>query len=253
MSNTAVVNPVAPVGDSIVGLVAAVSWVCKETDEDKKTVAEYREARKRELLKKKTTMKAVRFDTFRKVWPQLKEKSLYIKNPDTVLLAAKNLGYHLEPLADTKKPLRQQPHIFLQKPTGERLAIGFKKDRRIVLITAGEDSRLSQLLHRHTLDRSLDHFKKKGMSVQTATLSTGEVQILAREKTDANQDASAEIKAKVLNDGSALIDVDRIQTDRCHEIVKDFAEAMGGQIMVQKKKSANFMLPGEPVRTNVRV
>ena len=235
-----------------VGLVAAVSWVCQETDEDRKAVDEYREARKQELLKKRT-MKTVRLDTFRKVWPELKSESLHIKNPESLVLAAKSLGYHLEPLADTKKPLKRQPHIFLQKPTGERLAIGFKKDRRIVLITAGEDSRLHHLVRQHTMDRALDHFKKKGMSMKTATLSTGEVQILAREKTNKRQDGSAEIKAKVLNDGTALIDVDRLQGSRCHEIVQDFAEAIGGQVTEQKTKSVSFKLPGEPARTTIKV
>ena len=52
MSNTAVINPVALVGGCIVGLVEAASWVCQETEEDKKAVTEYREARKRELLGK---------------------------------------------------------------------------------------------------------------------------------------------------------------------------------------------------------
>jgi hypothetical protein len=252
MSNTAVINPVALVGGCIVGLVEAASWVCQETTEDKKAVTEYREARKRELLGM-SMMKAVRFDRFRKVWPELRAKSLYIKTPDTLVQAAKNLGYHLEPLADTKKPLKQQAHIFMQKPTGERLAIGFKKDRRIVLISAGEDSRLNQLVQRHTLDRSLDHLKKRGMAIQTATLSTGEVQILARETTNKHHDGLAEIKAKVLNDGTALIDVDRLQTDRCHEIVKDFAEAIGGQVTEQKTKSLSFQLPGEPAKTKIKV
>jgi hypothetical protein len=261
MSNSSVVTPVdirdyglgeILIGACFWGVKEAVYWACQETDEDRKAVAEYKEAKLRELLAK-PTMKTVRLDSFRKVWPQLKSESLHIKNPDSLVLAAKSLGYQLEPLADTKKPLKQQPHIFLQKPTGERLAISFKKDRRIVLITAGEDSRLRQLVHRHTVDRSLAHFKKKGMSVQTATLPNGEVQILAREKTNKHGDSLAEIKAKVRNDGSALIDVDRLQTDRCHEIVKDFAEAVGGQVTEQKMKTASFRLPGEPAKTNIKV
>ena len=89
--------------------------------------------------------------------------------------------------------------------------------------------------------------------MQTATLSTGEVQILAREITNKRQDGLAEIKAKVLNDGTALIDVDRLQADRCHEIVKEFAEAIGGQVTEMKMKSASFQLPGEPARTNIKV
>jgi len=252
MSNTAAVNPVASIGDCIDGLVSAASWVCQVTDEDQKAVNKYQEARKRELLKSRT-MKVVRFDTFRKVWPELKSESLHIKKPDTLILAAKNLGYHLEPLADVKKPLKQQPHIFLRKPTGERLAIGFKKDRRIVLISAGDDSRLHQLMHRHTMDRALDHFKKKGMTVTTATLPTGEVQILAREESNKHKDGLAEIKAKVLNNGAALIDVDNLQGSRCHEIVQEFAEAVGGQVTEQKMKTACFKLPGEPARTNIKV
>jgi hypothetical protein len=252
MSNTAVVNPVAAIGDCIVGLVAAATWVCQVTDEDRKAVNEYQDARKREQLKSRT-MKAIRFDTFRKVWPDLKSASLHIKKPDTLILAAKNLGYHLEPLADAKKPLKQQTHIFLKKPTGERLAIGFKKDRRIVLISAGDDSRLHQLMQRHTMDRALDHLQKKGMSIKTATLSTGEVQILAREKTNEHRDGMAEIKAKVRNDGSVLIDVDRLQSNRCHEIVQEFAEAVGGQVTELKMKTACFKLPGEPAKTNIKV
>lgn len=263
MSNTGIVDPVAAaadgvciaaelVGDCIVELAAAASWLCQETEKDRKAVTKYREAKRRELLGK-SAMNNARFETIREAWPQLKAESLYIKNADTLVLAAKTLGYHLEPLADTKKPLRHQPHIFLQKPTGERLAIGFNKDRRIVLATTGDDSRLRHLVRQHTLDRSLDHLQKKGMSVRTATLSTGEVQILAREKTNKRRDGLAEIKAKVRNDGSVLIDVDRLQGNRCHEIVQDFAEAVGGQVTEMKMKTACFQLPGEPAKTTIKV
>ena len=264
MSNTAVIQSVsdaaedvsraacAMIGGCVVGIAVAADWLGQETEQDRKAVDEYREARRRELLENpmcKTDVKTVRA-----IWPQLKTESLQISNPEKLVKSAQRLGYCLEPLADVKKPLTEQPYIFLQKPTGERLVISYNQDRRIMLATSGKDSRLRHLVRQHTLDCALDHLQKKGMKIQTATLSNGEVQILAREKTSKRrQHGSAEIRAKVRNDGSAWIDVDRLQTDRCHEIVKDFAEAIGGKVTEMKMKTASFQLPGESAKTNIKV
>jgi len=262
MSNTAVVTPVADstggagiaatmIGGCILGIAAAAVWLSQETEQDRKAVEEYREARRRELLENPLGRTDLR--TVHEAWPQLRAESLYISNPETLVQSAQRLGYRLEPLADVKKPLRYQPHIFLQKPSGERLAISYNEDRRVVLTTAGDDSRLRHLVRQHTVDRALDHLQKKGLSIQTATLSNGEVQILAREKTNQRRDGLAEIKAQVRNDGTAWIDVDRLQGNRCNEIVQEFAEAVGGQVTEMKMKAVSFQLPGEPAKTNIKI
>lgn len=262
MSNTAVVTPVAAataggggivmlVGGCILGLAAAAAWVCKETEEDRKAVEEYRAARQRDLLE--DPLRTTDMKTAHEAWPLLKAESLHISNPETLVQSAQRLGYRLAPLVDVKKPLRHQPHIFLEKPSGERLAISYDTDRRIVLTTAGDDSRLRHLVRQHTLDRALDHLAKKGLTVQTATLANGEVQILAREKTSRRRDGLAEIKAQVRNDGTAWIDVDRLHGNRCQKIVQEFAEAVGGQVTEMKMKALSFQLPGEPAKTRIEV
>lgn len=263
MSNTTVVAPVAVaaggvgiaaalVGGCIVGLVAAASWVCQETEEDRKAVAEYHQSRRKELLENPQPHIA-KFDMIHEAWPQLKAESLYMKNPDTLVQSAQGIGYRLEPLADTKRPLKEQPYIFLRKPTGERLAISFNQDRQIVLTTAGDDLRLRHLVRQHTVDRALDHLQKKGMTIQTAKLANGELQILAKEQTNKHGDGLAELKAQVRNDGTAWIDVDRLQGNRCQEIVQEFAEAVGGKVIDTKMKVASFQLPGESAKTNIKV
>lgn len=260
MSNTAVVTPVAAVGGAgiaaaviggcILGLAAAASWVCRETDDDRKAITEYREARRREFLE--NPFHATDLNSVREAWPQLKAENLYITNPESLIRSAQNLGYRLEPLADVKKSLVEQPYILLQKTTGERLALSYNDDRRIVLTTAGDDLRLSHLVRQHTVERALDHLQKKGLTIQTTTLPGGELQILARERTSKRKDGLAEIKAQVRNDGTAWIDVDRLKSDRCREIVQEFAEAVGGKVTEMKMRGLSFQLPGEPVKTKIR-
>lgn len=262
MSNTAVVSSVnessgngsvgeSVIGGCILGIASVAAWLCQETDEDRKAVSEYREARRRELLQRPFT--AMDLQSVHQAWPKLKAESLHLSNPETLIQSAQHLGYRLEPLVDKHKPLINQPHIYLQKQSGERMALSFDKDRRIVLTTAGEDLRLRRLVRQHTLDQALVHVQKKGMQVRTATLPNGEVQILAREQNNRNRDGAAEIKVQVRNDGSAWIDVDRLQGKRCVEIVREFAEAVGGKVTETNMKDASFQLPGEPAKTNVKV
>lgn len=90
------------------------------------------------------------------------------------------------------------------------------------------------------------------MHVETARLSSGEVQIRAREQAG-RRGGAAEVKAQVRSDGRVWIDVDNIRGNRCEEIVSGFAEAIGAEVSGTKKKDAYYQLPGEPARTSVRV
>jgi hypothetical protein len=256
MSNTAVVTPVAGITTTIIGrgmrgIAAVATWLCQETEQDRKAGEEYREARRRELLENPTHTTDLKM--IPEALPQFTWQSLCISNPETLVQSAQRLGYRLEPLVDAKKPLKHQPHIFLQKPSGERLAISYNEDRLIVLTKAGGDSRLRHLVRQHTLDCALEHLEKKGMRIQTAVLSNGEAQIFAREKTDQHQDGLAQIRAQLNNDGTAWIDVDHLQSNRCREIVQDFADAIGGQVTEMKMKVVSFQLPGEPAKTSIKV
>ncbi|MCA1614087.1 MAG: hypothetical protein LC800_08035 [Acidobacteria bacterium] len=165
---------------------------------------------------------------------------------------AESLGYRVEPLAPSSVSLAEQPQILLRRASGERLAIARNDAGRLVVHTAGDRRRVQALVRQHTVERAVEHLTSKGMGVQTAKLASGEVQILARERDRSRRGGAAEIKAQVSVDGIALVDVDKVRGNRCEEIVRDLAQAVGGEVSGMRKKDSYFQLPGEPAKTEVK-
>ena len=91
------------------------------------------------------------------------------------------------------------------------------------------------------------------MDVRVDSLPGGETRIMARETAAKTSDGAALIDATVRQDGTAVLDIDRVRGGRCSRIAADFAKAVGGEIVETKKKPAWFQLPGEPARTGVKV
>lgn len=229
----------AAVGALAVGCAAAVRWLVQESEADRAALAHSR-ARRAEV--------AVNCGGNRP--PQsLRTAHLHLRSPDTLVQTALGLGYWVEtaPLADSAGQA-----TLLRSPTGQRLALAPNAQGRLTLLAAGAGAGLGELLRQHSLDRALAHLTRQGMEVRTARLGTGEVQIVARETTPKTGGA-AEVKAQIRKDGSAWVDVDRIQGRRCEAIVAGLAEAMGGQASQVKKKDAWFQLPGEPAKTHVKI
>jgi len=80
------------------------------------------------------------------------------------------------------------------------------------------------------LDRAVEHLASRGMTVQMATLTNGEVQVLAREKDASRRGGAATVKTQVRTDGTAWVDVDCIRGNRCENIVSELAQAIGGEV-----------------------
>ncbi|MFC1718147.1 DUF2997 domain-containing protein, partial [Candidatus Poribacteria bacterium] len=64
---------------------------------------------------------------------------------------------------------------------------------------------------------------------------------------------AAEIRAQVHKDGTTHIDIDKVKGNRCQDIVKELASAMGGEVSEMKRKASCFQLPGELARTKVKI
>lgn len=224
-----------------VGAIAVAQWLSQETEADKEAMERLKSQRRRETM-----------DSWKTLKPQtLQTAHLHLCHPETLMNTAKRLGYRVERLALASGSTADQP-ILLRGPQGERVAIERNTRGRLMVHTAGNPSPIHTLLRQHSVDRALQHLASQGMQVQTATLSNGEVQILARESAP-RRGGAAEIKAQIRTDGSAWIDVDKILGNRCEELVQGFAQAIGGEVTGMKKKDACFQLPGEPTRPVVRV
>jgi len=52
--------------------------------------------------------------------------------------------------------------------------------------------------------------------------------------------------------GTTWVDVDQVKGNRCEELVRGLAEAVGGKVTSTQPKDAYFQLPGEPARTQVK-
>lgn len=234
-----------------VGAVALARWLAPETPEDRASLDRLKEERRHERLGSrtaatnpgKTPAEPLRLDTV----------GLHLRDPESLVRSAEKLGYRMEPLAHLSVPPAGQPPILLRHDSGERLAIGRNAKGRLVVCTAGDRRHIQALVRQHTLDRAVEHLAGKGMSVQTKTLPSGEVRILARERDAGRRDGAAEVKAQVHTDGTAWVDVDCIRGNRCETLVSELAQTIGGEVSSMTKKSAYFQLPGEPAKTRVKV
>lgn len=234
---------------AVVGTVAVARWLAEETPEDRAVLDRAKAVRRKERVAQRA-----RVDLGRRTGAahELTSVPLHLRDTQTLIRSAEALGYRVEPQPSPAQTLQDQPHVLLRSSAGDRLALVRDQAGRVVVQTAGARDRVTTLVRRHTADRVAQHLTSRGMDVRTATLPSGEVQVLAREQVG-RRDGAAVVKAQVLADGTAWVDVDKIRGNRCEQIVQDLAEAVGGEVSGTEKKDAWFQLPGEPTKTKVQV
>lgn len=267
MSNTSTVTPYnasAESSDNSTGLAAAAAvacitgaislgrWLAEETQEDREAIDRLKSERRRDLSGKRANTAEDPVVAKREALG-ITTVGLQLRNPESLVRTAERLGYRMELTVGQSASLAEQPQIFLRRASGERLAISRNETGRLVVHTVGDRRRIQSLVRQHTVDRAVEHLQSKGMGVQTATLPSGEVQILARERSVSKRGGAAEIKAQVHVDGTAFVDVDKVRGNRCEKIVQDLAQAVGGEVSGMTKKDSYFQLPGEPTKTQVKI
>ena len=179
---------------------------------------------------------------------------LAVQNHGSLIQAAGNIGYRLE--KHTAATLNKEGAALfpLINNNGNRLLLEKTATGNLVVHAPHNDRVIQQLMRQHTVDAAMRHFAAKGMQVQKHTLTNGELEIRAEETPviRGNRD-KASIKAQVQQNGAVIVDVDRVKGNRCEQIVSEFAEAIGGDVVGMKKKDAYFQLPGEPVKTQQHI
>ena len=255
MSNTSTITPYSSSDSRIdsatgtgiaaaclAGAMAAASvtkWLLSETEGDQVAFNNLKKQQRKERLR-----------ASRSNLGTITTVSLNLRHVEPLIRAAQNIGYKV--IHQDARSLKDQSHLLLQGTSGRRLAIG--RDRgRLIIQTAGEVESIESLVQRHTLDRVVEHLAERCTDVKTATLTSGEVQILARERDRSGPGGTAEIKAQVRPNGRLVVDVDRVKGNLCMKIVSDLAEAIGGKVEYVHKKNAYFQLPGEPAMTRIGV
>lgn len=229
----------AAIGSLAVGCATVVRWLIQENDADRKALSNWKAQRTQAAL-----------DEWKNLAPQtLNAACLHFERPHTLVQTALGLGFRAETIS---LEAGGGSAVLLSGPQGQRLVISPNAKGRLTLLSGGEKSDLDALVRQHSLDRAMKHLRQQGMQVQTTRLQTGEVQILARESIP-KSGGKAEITARIRNNGTAVVDVDRIRGRRCEEIVSGLANAMGAKVSQTQKKEAYFQLPGEPTKTQVRV
>lgn len=237
VAGVAVAGAAACLAGVVVGGIALARWLGEETEEDRAVLERFKKERRRERLQTK----------------RLVTIGLHIKNPESLILSAEKLGYRIESLTLPTGSIQDKSPILLRGGSGERLAITRNAKGILSISTAGDRGRITNLVGRHSLDKAIEYLAKTGMSVQTAKLANGEVQILGRETVTARRGGAAEVKAQVRADGTTSIDIDCVRGNRCEAIVSGFADAIGGRVTGMTKKQSYFQLPGESTKTSVKV
>lgn len=229
---------------------ALAQWLGEVTPEDQ-AVLKNLEARRRQEQLDSMNLKPC-FDTLQTPL-SLVSRDLLLKDADSLLRSAHHMGYRIEQPAAVLKDAMETSLTFLRGPANERLVIERNARDRITLHAAQDEKPIHRLVRQHTLDRTVEHLKASGMTFETTPLKTGEVQIQAKAQGLASQGRSATIKAQVHEDGSVHVDVDNVKGSQCEKIVRDFANALSGEVTGMKKKDAYFQLPGEPVKIKAKV
>jgi len=241
----------ACVATTAIGIVKVSKWLAEETPEDRHAIERSKERNRKERIEQwKTSSRHIEVNGRQS---QITSVHLHLRDLEPLIRSAEKLGYRLESLDKTSNSKKDQKQILLQATSGERISITRNTKGRLVLSTAGDIYRIQSLVHQHTLDRTVEHLGKMGMAVQTAKLPTGEIQVLARDQNTPRIDGSADVRAQIRTDGSAWVDVDKIKGKRCEEIVTQLAQAIGAEPTGTVKKDSYFQLPGEPVKTKVRL
>lgn len=222
-----------------VAAVATARWLAQETDADRATRGRFKALRQAEAAQ----------ESRKRMHQALRSTRLHLRDAAPLLQTARTLGYReaTGALAGTAPP---RGVTLLENARGERLALERCANGRVMAHSAGDSAAVRTLLREHTLNQALRHLAARGMAVETARLPNGEVQILARETTP-GRGGQAEVRAQVHTDGTTWVDVDHVKGNRCEELVRGLAEAVGGKVTSTQPKDAYFQLPGEPARTRV--
>lgn len=234
-----------------VGTISAARWLMEETPEDLAARARMEEERRRERLAigvpreglAPTKPESLRITT----------QSLHLRGTDSLVQAAQTLGYRLESLSQPTKTTAQQPFLLLRGAHGERLAIEKKANGRLAIHTVGGANRVQAIVRQHTVDRALIHLRAKGMSLKTATLSNGTVQVMAQPSRDPGAAGAPTLKVQVDTNGVSWVDVSCVKGSSCESIVQEFAQAIGGRVATMTKKDAYYEEPGDLTRPGIRV
>lgn len=243
---------------AFIGAAALAQWLAQETPEDRAAVDRLQEELRRDRIKGSiptqdlSRIHAKDLSRVHERPEMITTVNLHMCNLSPLVETARKSGYRLEPLVQPHKPLSEQPQILLRNDRGERLVIQRNEKNRLAVSTAGGRTRIESLVHRHSIDRAMEHLRSSGMNVEIGRIANGEVQIIARERTR-KRGGAAELKAQVRKDGRVQIDVDKIQGNRCEEIVTQLAEAIGAEVSGVTRKEAYYQLPGEPAKTHARV
>lgn len=156
---------------------------------------------------------------------------LRLKKPATLLKSAEALGYKLQPLsarADT---------VYLLERGADRIAIVAGPSGGLHVRTA-KRAAAQELVMRHSVDRTVAHFKKKAMKLQHKRLANGELEIMAQEPPASSDDGTAKMSTVVHRDGRVSIDVTGVRGNRCEQLVHEYAEALEGNVTEVHHKDA---------------
>ncbi|MBI5445333.1 MAG: DUF2997 domain-containing protein [Deltaproteobacteria bacterium] len=257
MSNSVTISPLAGsrvlVGTmalcalrAVAGAAALSRWLKEENPGERAAIKELERRRAREIAAVAGTCAPT------PTAPELTlgAATLYAASLDTVLQAARSLGYRPEPLPVGTEKIAEAP-LCLVGRGGERAALALSPEGQVLVASNRGPDAVGRLVQAHTLVQSVQHMERTGMKVDAQRLSNGEVRLRAREVGAPGRGGLAQIDARVRTDGTALVDVEGTRGRRCEEIVRSLAREVGGRVAQSRKKDSYFQEPGEPATVTV--
>ena len=203
-------------------------------EQQKKAIKKYREEQRTERA------------TIKPLTPlAIKQVRLKLREPASLVASAKQLGYDVvQPPVLTKASLTHQPSMTLTNKQGESFTIKRGREGKMVLEAPSHAaSTLQAVVQQHTVDQIVRYKKQQGQSVAVKRGPNGDYMITGVERGGKHKDGTATIKTHVPKSGVAHVDVSGIKGNRCDEIIKGVARAIGGECIHSKKKDAYFQAP----------
>lgn len=259
MSNTSLVSPYAQppsppppdIAENILkGLSAMVKWLRDVSDEEQVALDNLKESKRKERLAR--SIRGCLDGAKACCKTQISTVSLHLKDMSCLMEAAKKQGYRMVN-STSMGTISEKKIILLQDRNNQRIAIQQQLNGQLTIHASGDLRRVKSLVRQHTLDRTLEHLKSRGMEIETRFSNRGEVELIATESSDIHGDGKAEVRARINNEGQVHLDVTRVHGSRCQEITECLAEAVNGKILQDNKKDAYWRLPGNLKRVKQKI
>lgn len=222
---------VATTGLACAGARAAANLLA-ETDEERASGEQFRQARSIELLKRARPC----------------QQRLRRNDPQALVAAAERLGYRA-----LRSGAASAERTTLARPNGDLLVLSSSCAGIKVTSSVGREA-IETVVKQATVYQVERHLQKVGgAATQVRQLRDGSIELRTSEPDGKHPDGRAKITARIDRRGVTHVDIDGIRGNRCESVLEGIADAVGGAVRNKRIKPNYYeAAAAEPARVKAR-